>query len=323
MCAAMALAVLASSGATAVGAESYRSAALASTTGSSHPSARAGRRPVVANDEYPFGQLSVAAIGSLYYVDREHGQIDEATAVGSRIVLSSLHGAVASSQSIAGLSGLFVSGRSIWFTARNGLYEASLAGRGVRRVGSAPGAIDLDLSSDGTVYYTTTSAVFEESPPGPPRRVAGGGRIGFAEQSVAQQATAESLMPVSIANASGQGFYFVNENILYLVKSGVAYMLRQPSFNFFNGELATDAEGAVYGICGWSICRIQGRTAVELFRLPSRVNGGFLAPDALAVAPNGSFDVSYSNQASQGTRTGIVELSPSGRVIRVVESRIT
>ena len=307
----------------AVGAGSYGSASLPSSTGTGPSSARAARRTAVVADEYPFGQLSVATNGTLYYVDQEYGQIDEATAVGSRVVLSSLPGTGASSRSIAGLSGLCVSGRSIWFTADNTLYEASLAGRDVRRVGRATGAIDLDLLRDGTAYYTTTFAVFEETPPGPPRRVAGGGDIGTAQQSVAQQATAEALTPVSVAGVSRQDFYFVNENILYLVKRGVASMLRQPSSNFFNGELATNPKGVVYGICSWSMCRIQGRTAVELFRLPSRVNGGFLAPDALAVAPNGSFYVSYSNQASPGTSTGIVELSPSGHVMRVVESRIT
>lgn len=98
----------------------------------------------------PVGQLSVATNGTLFYVDREHGQIDEATPEGSHIVLSSPDGTAAPNRSIAGLGGLSIADHAIWFTAGNALYEASLNGRDVRRAGSTSGAVDLDVLPDGT-----------------------------------------------------------------------------------------------------------------------------------------------------------------------------
>ena len=111
--------------------------------------------------EYPFGQLSVASDGTLYYVDRADGQIDEITAGGPRTFLSSLSGRAVPSGSIAGLSGLSVTNNAMWFTAGDGLYQASLGGRAVRRDGSVPGAVDLDVLGDGTTFFTTATAIFE------------------------------------------------------------------------------------------------------------------------------------------------------------------
>jgi len=270
--------------------------------------------------EYPFGQLSVASDGTLYYVDRDHDQIDEVTPSGPRTVLRSLDGTAALSGSIAGLSGLSVTENAMWFTAGNGLYRASLAGRGVHRYGSAPGAVDLDVLTDGTTFFTTDTAIFERAPGGQAERVAGGSTIDFAEQQAGpQRALGEAINPDGIAGINSHAFYFTNENNLYLVDNGIATMLK-PRFEFFNGELAVGAKGTIYGICRWSVCLIAGRAFTELFKLPDPVNGAFAAPDALAVSPSGSFYISYSDQSSQA-KAGIVELSPKGRVVAVVASR--
>jgi len=285
-------------------------------------------RQVAAREiEYPFGQLSVASNGTLYYVDREQGQIDAVTPNGPRTVLSSLDGAAAPSGSIAGLSGLIagLSGLSVtksamWFTAGNGLYHASLTGRGVRRAGSVPVTVDLDVLNDGTTFFTTTTAIFERNPGGLTERVAGGSTIDFAEQQAGpQRALGESIDPVGFVAVNSHAFYFTNENNLYLVDNGISTMLR-PRSEFFNGELASGAKGTVYGICRWSVCRIEGRAFTELFKLPEPIKGAFAAPDALAVSQSGSFYISYSDQSSQA-KAGIVELSPNGRVVAVVASR--
>jgi hypothetical protein len=269
--------------------------------------------------EYPFGQLAVASDGTLYYVDREHGQIDEVTRSGPRTVISSLAGTPAPRGSIAGLSGLSITKDAIWFTSGNGLYRASLSGRAVRSAGSVPGAVHLDILADGTIYFTTATAIFERAPGGPTERVAGGSTIDFAEQQAGpRRASGETINPNGIVSVSPHDFYFTNENNLYLVDNGIATMLK-PRFEFFNGELATGAEGT-YGICDWSVCRIAGRAFRQLFKLPEPVNGAFAAPDALAVSPSGSFYISYSDQ-SVPAKAGIIELSPTGRVVAVVVSR--
>lgn len=108
-------------------------------------------------------------------MDREFGQIDEITQRGSLVVLSSINGTNASTGSITGLNGLSVTDNALWFTAINGLYEASLTGRHVRRVGNASSAIDLDVLQDGSIIYTTTSAIYERSTSGVTARIAGGG----------------------------------------------------------------------------------------------------------------------------------------------------
>lgn len=303
------------------------------------PASLAGRGRVAVtsaqDSEYPFGALSVAANGVLYYADREYGQIDEVTSHGSRIVLSSLQGTALPIQSISGLSGLFVTKDSIWFTATGGLYEATLAGRDVHRIGGAAGALNLDVLPDGTIFYSTSGAhtttgggnVYERAVNGSTVRVAGGvaggATVPFHEQAVGEHpATAlEDINPVNLVGVNAHTFYFVNENNLYLVEGGEASMLR-PVLDFFNGELAAGPRGAIYGICDWSMCRIQGDTFTPLFKLPTRVNGTFAAPAGLAISPTGAFYISYSSQSVPG-RAGIVELSSSGKITRVVVARTT
>ena len=216
-----------------------------------------GERQVASGSvEYPFGQLAVAGDGALYYVDREYGRISEITRGSTQIVLSSLDGTSAPTESIVGLSGLSVSGATIWFTAGNTLFQTSLSGHNLRRVGSAPGAVDIDALRDGTAYFTTATAVFERAPDGRTIRVAGGTTIGFAkQQSGPQPATGEAINPDSVVGAGPHVFYFTNENSLYLVKDGIATVLR-PRSDFFNGELATGPTGAIYGICNWRMCRV-------------------------------------------------------------------
>jgi hypothetical protein len=305
----------------AVGCAASPSVAQSVNSGTSALRVAPAERRVAAGDvEYPFGQLSVASDGTLYYVDRDHDQIEEVTPSGSRTVLSSLDGNGAPSGSIAGLSGLSVTKNAIWFTAGNGLYQASLAGRAVRRAGNAPGTLDLDVLTDGTTFFTTDTAIFERAPGGQAVRVAGGSSIDFAEQQAApQRASEEAINPDGIVGVNSHAFYFTNENNLYLVDNGIATMLK-PRFEFFNGELAAGAKGTIYGICRWSVCRIAGRAFTELFKLPEPINEAFAAPDALAVSPSGSFYISYSDQSSQA-KAGIVELSPNGRVVAVVASR--
>lgn len=98
-------------------------------------------------------------------------------------------------------------------------------------------------------------------------------------------------------------------------------MLR-PQPNFFNGELATGPTGLTYGICDWQICHISGHHVAQLFKLPEPVDGVFAAPYALAVSPSGSFYISYSDQSLPG-KAGVVEVSPTGKVVAVVASRST
>lgn len=283
-------------------------------------SARAERADATGHIEYPFGELSVASDGTLYYVDREHGQIDEVTASGPRAVLSSLDGTEPPSGSIAGLSGLSVTKNAMWFTARNGLYQASSTGRNVRRAVNARDAVSLDVLADGTMFFTTANAIFERGADGLTARVAGGSSTDFAEQQAGpQRALGEAIYPQSLVAVSPRFFYFTNENNLYLVDNRTAAMLK-PRFEFFNGELAAGPGGTIYGICNWSICRIAGRMFTELFKLPELIDGAFGAPDALAVSPSGSFYISYSNQSSQ-VKAGIVELSPAGKLLAVVASQ--
>lgn len=282
------------------------------------------------NIEYPFGAMSVAADGTLYYVDREYGQIDEATAHGPRVVLSSLHGGTARGRSIAGLSGLSAAGNSLWFTAAGALYRTTLGGGEPRRVGAAPGAVNLDVLDDGTVLYTTSGArstsagVFELVDDRPAVRIAGGGILASAQQLAAEHPANAlgDLAPVDVVSQSADTFYFVNDNNLYLVQDGQAMTLR-PLGDFFNGELAASPNGVLYGVCGWRICRIRGRTFTPLFRLTTRIGGTFVAPDAIAVSPTGSFYLAYSSQSEPTAHTGIVELSASGKLARIVVSRTT
>jgi hypothetical protein len=277
-------------------------------------------RLAAGNVEYPFGQLSVTSDGTLFYVDREHGQIDEVTVSGPRTVLSSLNGTAAPIGSIAGLSGLSLTTKAMWFTAGNRLYQASLNGRVVSREGSAPGPVDLCALSDGTIFFTTATAIFERGPERLTERVAGGSTTDFAEQQAGpHRALGEAVNPESLVAVNPRSFYFTNENNLYLVDDGVAVMAK-PRFEFFNGELAAGPGGTIYGICNWSICRIAGGTFTDLFKLPEPIDGAFGAPDALAVSPSGSFYISYSDQSSP-VRAGIVEVSPKGKVVAVAASR--
>jgi hypothetical protein len=284
-----------------------------------HP-ARADRLDAIGEVEYPFGELSVANNGTLFYVDRGHGQIDLVTARGPRAVLSSLDGTAAPHGSIPGLSGLSVTNNAIWFTAGDSLYQASLSGRDVRRDGSVPGAVDLNALNDGTTFFTTRTAIFERGSGGPTERVAGGSSTDFVQQQAGpQRAVDEEIYPASIVGVSPHAFYFTNENNLYFVDNGVATMLK-PRFEFFNGELASGPGGSIYGICNWWVCRVAGRGFTKVFKLPEPVNGAFAAPDAFAVSPSGSFYISYSDQSSQA-KAGIVELSPKGKVVAIVASR--
>jgi hypothetical protein len=270
--------------------------------------------------EYRFGQLSVTSDGTLYYVDRERGQIDEVTASGPRTVLNSLNGTAAPIGSIAALSGLSLTAKAMWFTAGNSLYQASLNWRVVRREGSAPGTVDLYALSDGTIFFTTASAIFERGPGGLTERVAGGSTTDFAEQQPGpHRSLGEAINPEGLVAVSPRSFYFTNENNLYLVDNGIAVMFK-PRFKFFNGELAAGPGGAIYGICNWSICRIADGRFTDLFKLPEPIDGAFGAPDALAVSPSGSFYISYSNQSSP-VKAGIVELSPKEKMLAVVASR--
>jgi hypothetical protein len=272
--------------------------------------------------EYAFGQLSVSTNGALYYVDRGYGQVDAVTPNGAHVVLSSLNTAAAPKRSVPGLSGLSLTKDAMWFTAANGLYEASLTGRDVRRLGDVPGAVDLEVLADGTTYFTTTMAIFERAPDGHTTHVAGGTTVGFAQQQAGPQpATEVAINPEGVAGVSPDEFYFTNENRLYLVERGVATIFG-PQFSFFNGELATTPKGVVYGLCNWHMCRISGHMVTQLFKLPEPVNGVFAAPDALAVSPSETFYISYSDQSLPG-KAGIVELSPQGKIVAVVASRST
>ncbi|MGB9112027.1 MAG: hypothetical protein WCF24_04790 [Acidimicrobiales bacterium] len=278
-------------------------------------------RPRAAVFVYPFGQLSVGKSGTLYYVDRQFGQIDEVTKSGSHIVLSSLKGTASPSGSIKGLRGLSVTKDAIWFTAAGNLYEASLSGHRVRQVGSAPGARHLDVLGNGTIYFTTVTSVFERIRGRVMTHVAGGTTIDFVEQQHGPQpAVDEAINPTDVLGVNSDAFYFTNENNLYFVEHGKSTMLR-PRQDFFNGELASGPHGALFGICDWSICRITGSRFKGLFNLRTRINGSFAAPDALAVSPTGTFYISYSNQSTP-LKTGIAEFSPSGHLLAIVASRI-
>ena len=299
--------------------------ALALAVGANAPSGHVAHRqglPGTSSTEYPFGQLSVSSNGALYYVDSEYGQVDELTPSGAHVVLRSLEATSALKRSVPGLSGLSLANNAMWFTAADGLYEASLTGRDVRRVGEVPGAVDLDVLADGATYFTTTTAIFERAPDGHTTHVAGGATIGFAEQQAGPQpATEVAINPDGVAGVSPDEFYFTNENRLYLVEQGVATMFG-PQFSFFNGELAISPKGVIYGLCNWHMCRISGRDVTQLFKLPEPVKGVFGAPDALAISPSGTFYISYSDQSLPG-KAGIVELSPRGKIVAVVASRST
>ncbi|HUC15558.1 MAG TPA: hypothetical protein VMS00_13995 [Acidimicrobiales bacterium] len=98
-----------------------------------------------------------------------------------------------------------------------------------------------------------------------------------------QRASEETIDPAGIVGVNRHAFYFSNENNLYLVDDGIATTLG-PRLEFFNGELAAGTGGTNYGICNWSVCRVEARAFTELFKLPEPVNGAFAAPDAFAVS---------------------------------------
>jgi hypothetical protein len=275
-----------------------------------------------------FGQLSVTSAGVLYYVDSQRGQIDRMTSSGPRIVLSSLSGSTRSSDAIRDLTGLSVAKNSLWFAANGGLYESNLDGGHLQRMENAPGVIELNALSNGTLYYseagTSTGEVFERTPSGVTRRVAGGGTHGSAVQLVgAHPATSLSLYPGWIAGVDDSDFYFVSENALYRVRDRISTQLPDPEYglNYFNGELAVAPNASVFGICSWSVCRIDGAKSTVVFPLPAKgVDGIFANPDGLAVAPNGNFYVSFDSGGSP-EKSGIYEMSSTGKFLHVLVSR--
>lgn len=269
----------------------------------------------------PFGDLSVAGDGSLYFLDLEYGQIDELTPDGPRIVLSSLSGGTSPNQSIPALSGLFVTAHNLWFTAQGSIYEATLSGRHLLSVGSAVGALNLDVLNGGTtIFYSTNQGVFEEGVEGPAREVAGGGRLGPGEWTNGGPATEAAESAGSLVAISPTSFDFTTgDNLLAIVRNGSMWEYRG-AVDFFNGEMTQSTSARIYAICGWSMCRIDGSSYSPIFRIATHAEGDFVAPTSLAVAPNGDFYEAFTNQTVP-QKTGILEMSPSGRLIAVVVSR--
>jgi hypothetical protein len=288
--------------------------ALAAVPSSAEALATRGARQLVAVDatQYPFGQLSVGSHGTLYYVDRQSDQIDDITKSGSHVVITMY----------VPVSGLSVTNDAIWFAANGILYTSSLDGRNLHPVGKVPGAVDLDVLPDGTIYYSTASAIYERSPSGVTTHVAGGTTVDFAEQfGKPQPAIDEMINPTGVVGVNSDAFYFTNENDLYFVEHGKSTILR-PLLDFFNGELARTPSGTLYGICHWYICRIEGKTFRQLFHFPEPIDGSFAEPDAFAVSPSGSFYISYADQSSP-TRPGIAEISSNGKVTAVLAQQTT
>jgi hypothetical protein len=168
-------------------------------------------------------------------------------------------------------------------------------------------------------------ADYELSESGSDERIAGGGEVAWNEQATPHPATAEALNPVHLVATGNRSFDFVNENVLYRVVDGVATQIDRPG-SFFNGELAHGPGNAVFGVCDWAICRIDGTKVTQLFSLVDHftkaVPGDFIAPCGLAVGPTGTFYLSYSDQSSRG-HAGVVELSKHGQVVRYVTTRTT
>ena len=188
-----------------------------------------------------------------------------------------------------------------------------------------PRAIDLDVTAAGINRYSTETGDYELTASGTDQRIAGGGDVPWVEQGSPHRATAEAVNPVHLAAAGAFSFDFVNENVLYRVVNGIATQLDGPG-SFFNGEFADGIGNVLYGVCGWAICRIDGTTVTELFSLTGRftkaIPGDFVAPCGLAVGPGGTFYLSYSDQSSNGN-AGVLELSPKGKVERLLITRTT
>jgi hypothetical protein len=271
----------------------------------------------------PFGNLAVARNGTLYYVDLEYGQIGEISGGRQRIVLSSLSGSTNPNSSIPAVSGLFVTSRGLWFSAESSIYEMTFAGRQIIRVASGFGAVSLDVLGEGsTIYYTTNRAIYEENINGKPQRVAGGGGIGPGEWTNPGPALDAGESPVGLVALSPTEFDFTTgDNLLAVVRNGTLVEYRRPQLDFFNGEMTSSPSGAVYAICGWSMCRIDGSSFAPMFRIPTYADGTFVAPQAVAVAPDGDFFESFTSESAPEDVTGILQMSASGRLLRVLTAR--
>jgi hypothetical protein len=269
----------------------------------------------------PFGSLAVAANGTLYYADLEYGQIDELTPRGPRILLSSLAGASNANQSIDGLGGLFVTSYGLFFVAEGGVHQATLTGKDIFGLANTFGATDIDVLKDGTIYYTTSNGIYEIGTSGKSVQVAGGGNLGPGQWRNGLPATEAAIQPLGLVGVSASKFYFTTvDNELDIVQNGEMSEYQGGNSNFFNGEMTSAPNGAIYGICGWSMCKMTGSTFTRLFRIPTKVQGTFVAPSDIAVAPNGDFYESFTSQSSPGI-AGVFEMSAVGKLLRVLVTR--
>jgi hypothetical protein len=270
----------------------------------------------------PFGKLAVASNGTLYYDDLEYGQLDEMTPSGPRILLSSLSGGSNANNSIEGLGGLSVTSYGLFFTSYDSIYESTLAGKDAFPVASGAEATDIDVLRNGTIYYATSNGIYYVGTSGKSSQVAGGGDLGPGRWKSGLPASQAAIQPEGLVGVSASKFYFTTaDNDLDIVQNG-AMSENRGQVDFFNGEMTSTTGGTIYAICGWSMCKITGSTFTPVFRIPTKVDGAFVAPSAVAAAPHGDFYESFTSQSSPGI-AGILEMSSTGKLIRVLVTRST
>ena len=197
----------------------------------------------------------------------------------------------------------------------------TFAGRQIIRVASGFGAVSLDVLGEGsTIYYATNRAIYEENVNGKPQRVAGGGGIGPGEWTNPGPALDVGESPVGLVALSRRSSLHDRRQPAR-GRDGTLVEYRRPQLDFFNGEMTSSPSGAVYAICGWSMCRIDGSSFAPMFRIPTYADGTFVAPQAVAVAPDGNFFESFTSESAPEDVTGILQMSASGRLLRVLTSR--
>jgi hypothetical protein len=283
--------------------------------------------PSMNGNTSPFGALAVGRAGRLYIVDEAHDRIDVASPAGSRWRWSTLAGSAH-----LGVTSIAIQGQTVWFAATDGVYRTTLAGGRVQLVDRVSGVTEISALRDGSIYYVTLSGhrgaenvIYLRTPAGKIRRVAGGGSLTFGQERDGQRLVAWPLSLGGIAAISPQSFYFINLSDLDLATGGRAYILT-PRLHFGNGAtLGVAADGTVYAVGNGSLSRVTGRRYTTLFSPLKQLPGGqdeFATPVALAVSPSGGFYVSFS-VGKLPPEAGIVELSHTGRLVRIALTRAT
>ena len=271
------------------------------------------------------GAIASTPSGQLIYSDLDLNEIETLTPTGPRQILR------APDRWPATITGLATDGNRIWFADGGRLYEADLAGSGLRRVPAVGDVDSVQALSNGAVVYSTSptghgGSIFERFANG--RTVLLVGNAGSSEDESPYNhstvpASSADIGPTSFALAGDGLLYIVDAgNILEEVRNGVVTRMTDAAFN--GAVLTASPNGVVYGVVFRTIDRFADGTLRPLGEIPNRVDGQFAAPVSIAPAPSGGLYLAYTDQvASTGAlwRSGVIRISSSGSSTPLVESQ--